>query len=504
MTGRPGILSGGEWIEGAGPLATTRSPATGETVGSFRGATVEQLELVAAAAAGAEVAFRHAPASARAELLERIAAGMERAGDEIVALAVAESGLGTDRLTSELGRTSGQLRMFAAALREGGIGVRRSDSTGGATAVELRLRTVAVGPVAVFAASNFPLAFSTAGGDSASALAAGCPVVVKAHSAHVATSVRVARVVADAVRATGLPPGVFGHLVGEREIGVGLVRHSAIRAVGFTGSRAGGLALARAAAERAEPIPVFAEMSSVNPVFVLPSAVADEVADGFVGSLTLGAGQFCTNPGLLFLPAGDAGDRFVERAAQGVEAATAQTMLTRAIATAYTAAVEAVTARGARLCARGASDPKRNAPAAELLEIDLAAFMSDPRWTDEMFGAAGLIVRYTDPSELPRVVRELEGQLTATVWHRAGDGELLVELLPELERRVGRLISNGWPTGVAVSPAMVHGGPYPATTDGRFTAVGTLAADRFLRPVAYQGFPDAVLEDAFGVDEIAT
>ncbi|MBX3195055.1 MAG: aldehyde dehydrogenase (NADP(+)) [Microbacteriaceae bacterium] len=501
MTTTAGLIADGVLIDGEAAIATTVDPSTGATVGAFRGATRSQLDRIAGLAADAEDRFRHTGAAVRAALLEDIALRMEDAGDEIVDLAVAESGLSRARMVSELGRTTGQLRMFAAALEEGGIGHRRADSTGGPTPVPLLLRTLAVGPVAVFAASNFPLAFSTAGGDVASALAAGCPVIVKAHSAHVATSVRVARAIADAVRASGLPGGVFGHLIGDREIGTGLVAHPAIRAVGFTGSRGGGQALARVAAERPHPIPVFAEMSSVNPVFVLPGSATEAVADGFVASLTLGGGQFCTNPGLVFVPAGAAGDAFVARSARLVEDAAAQTMLTGAIARAYSSSVEDACRRGAQLVASGIAAEPRNAPAAHLLEIDLAAFQEDARWMDEMFGAAGLVVRYPGAAQLVAAAEALDGQLTATIWHEGADDEATLRaLLPVLERKAGRLISNGWPTGVAVSPAMVHGGPSPATTDARFTAVGTLAADRFLRPVAYQGFPESLLEGVLGAD----
>lgn len=498
MTTTMGLIADAELIDGEASITTTIDPSTGATVGTFHGATPAQLDRIAGHATDAEDRFRHTDPAVRAALLEDIGRRMEDAGDEIVGLAVSESGLTRTRMSSELERTTGQLRMFAAALREGSIGHERADSTAGPAPVPLLLRTVAVGPVAVFAASNFPLAFSTAGGDVASALAAGCPVIVKAHSAHVATSVRVARVIADAVRASGLPGGVFGHLIGDRNIGTGLVAHPAIRAVGFTGSRAGGLALANVAAKRSHPIPVFAEMSSVNPVFVLPGATVEAVADGFVGSLTLGGGQFCTNPGLLFLPTGAAGDAFVARAAHLVRDAAAQTMLTGAIASAYSSSVDEACRRGAQLIASGAAEDSRNAPGARLLEINLASFLADGRWMDEMFGAAGLIVRYSGTDELAHAAEALEGQLTATVWHEGEvDAAVLRTLLPVLERKAGRLISNGWPTGVAVSPAMVHGGPSPATTDARFTAVGTLAADRFLRPVAYQGFPQALLDGTF-------
>lgn len=488
-----GLVIDGELVAGSGAEVATWDPATGAQVGAFTAASPSQLAEVAAAAAAAEDAFRRSSPATRADLLEGIATRLEAAGDDITAVAGRESGLGPERLSGELARTNGQLRMFANGLRAGELGHARDDETGGPASVPLRLRSVAIGPVAVFAASNFPLAFSTAGGDVAAALAAGCPVVVKAHSAHVATSVRVATEIAAAVRESGLPGGVFGHLVGGREIGVALVEHPVVRAVGFTGSRAGGLALVRAAAARPVPIPVFAEMSAVNPVLVLPGAASEEVADGFVASLTLGAGQFCTNPGLVFIPSGELGDRFASRAAEAVSATPGQTMLTRTIGDAYDEAVDRTRQRGARVVAAGTGDPARNARAPQLLEVELAAFLADPAWMDEMFGAAALLVRYADADELPAAADALEGQLTATVWHSPGDAAQVAALLPVLERKAGRLISNGWPTGVAVSPAMVHGGPYPATTDARFTAVGTLAVERFLRPVAYQGFADDVV-----------
>ncbi|TFH87816.1 aldehyde dehydrogenase (NADP(+)), partial [Billgrantia azerbaijanica] len=358
-----------------------------------------------------------------------------------------------------------------------------------------------LGPVAVFGASNFPLAFSVAGGDTAAALAAGCPVVVKGHSAHPGTSELVGRAVQAAVAQCGLPEGVFSLLFGSgHEIGQALVADPRIQAVGFTGSRRGGTALMATAQARPQPIPVYAEMSSINPVFLLPEALAarrQAIAEGFVASLTLGAGQFCTNPGLLIGLSGPSLDAFVKAAGEAVKASAAQTMLTPGIHAAYEDGVGALAAHPqVREVARGLAGDGPHECRAALFATRAADFLADEALQAEVFGASGLVVECADADEMQRVAEALEGQLTATLQLDDGDLPLARRLLPLLERKAGRVLANGWPTGVEVCHAMVHGGPYPATSDGRTTSVGSAAIQRFLRPVCYQALPAALLPEA--------
>jgi 2,5-dioxopentanoate dehydrogenase len=364
--------------------------------------------------------------------------------------------------------------------------------------VDLRLRHIALGPVAVFGASNFPLAFSVAGGDTASALAAGCPVVVKAHSAHPGTSELVGRAIQKAVKACGLPDGVFSMLFGAGAVvGTALVEHPHIKAVGFTGSRAGGTAIMRTAAARHEPIPVYAEMSSINPVFLMPHALAgraDEIGRNFVASLMMGAGQFCTNPGLVLAVAGKPLDAFITSATAALKNAAAQTMLTPGICKAYTQGVSRLSANGTvEKLGFGLAATGPNQGQVALFVVDASAFATDVSLSEEVFGSASLIVRCPDVAAMRALAEQLEGQLTATVLMDKSDTADVRSLLPTLERRVGRILINGFPTGVEVTHAMVHGGPFPATSDSRSTSVGTTAIRRFLRPVSYQDFPADLL-----------
>ena len=353
-----------------------------------------------------------------------------------------------------------------------------------------------VGPVVVFGASNFPLAFSVAGGDTASALAAGCPVVVKAHPAHPGTSELVGRALQAAVAHAGLHPGVFSLLFDAgREVGTALVSHPAIQAVGFTGSRQGGLALMAIAAARRQPIPVYAEMSSVNPVLLLPAALAartDELARGFVASLTLGCGQFCTNPGIVLAVGGSAFERFAQIAAQAICDAPPGVLLTPGMADAFAAGVDRLAAQeGVQITARGGFEPRR--AQATLLRTTASRLLANEALSAGVFGPAGLIVECADIDEFGQVLEALEGQLTATLQIDEPDLAAARDLLPLLERKVGRIVVNGFPTGVEVCDAMVHGGPFPATSDGRSTSVGAAAIDRYLRPVCFQNFPEALL-----------
>jgi alpha-ketoglutaric semialdehyde dehydrogenase len=464
-----------------------------------------QPDVAAATAAAAEAfaAYRATSPAERSAFLEAVAAEIEADKDAIIVAAVRESGLPEARITGEVGRTTGQLRMFAGVVAQGDhLGVRIDPALPDRTPLpraDIRQRMVPLGPVAVFGASNFPLAFSTAGGDTASALAAGCPVVVKGHPAHPVTGTLVARAITRAVEKSGLPAGTFSFVLGGIETGQELVLDPRITAVGFTGSRGGGLALVRAAAAREVPIPVYAEMSSINPVVVLPGALASNdvaaFAEAYVGSLTLGSGQFCTNPGLLFLPAGEQGDELLRAAGEAVAAATGQTMLTPGIAEAYrtgTATLRDVA--GVRVVAQGTAAGDL-APAPQVVETTA---LEHPV-TDEVFGASGVVVRYADVADLLPRLEALEGQLTATVHLDAdsdADTEQAAALLPVLELKAGRILFNGWPTGVEVGHAMVHGGPFPATSDSRTTSVGSLAIERFQRPVAYQDVPAALLPDA--------
>lgn len=482
------------------------NPTTGERLDpgfSSAGATH-----VAAACERAWAAFhvyREIDVESRARFLETIADRLLGLGDALLERAHAETALPLARLTGERARTANQLRLFADELRKGHwLGLRVDPAQPDRKPLprpDLRQRKIPLGPVAVFGASNFPLAFSVAGGDTAAALAAGCPVIVKGHSAHPGTAELVAQAVSAAVQDCALPDGVFSLLNGSGSVvGAALVADPRIKAVGFTGSRAGGRALMKIAAERSEPIPVYAEMSSVNPVLLLPGALAagaEELARQFVASMTLGVGQFCTNPGLIFALAGPDLDRFERSAAAALGEVAPAVMLTPAIHEAYVQGVERLLGHSrVRLIARGPEPQSLNACHSALFSIRGVDLLEHPDAAEEVFGASSVIVACSDEAELERVLERQEGQLTATLHVNQGDEPLARRLVPLLERKAGRLIVNGWPTGVEVCHAMVHGGPFPATSDSRTTSVGTLAIERFLRPVCYQDFPDALLPPA--------
>lgn len=492
--------------------ATFRSSdaTTGEALApAFHESDADDVDAACRLAHAAEVEFAETPPDARAAFLEAVGAEVMALGDALLDRAQRETALPRRRLESERGRTVGQLRSMAKWLRDGSVADATLDTPlpdrTPLPRPDLRRRNVAIGPVAVFGASNFPLAFSVAGGDTASAFAAGCPVVVKGHPAHAGTGELVARAIASAVRRCGLPEGVFSYLPGSgTALGAALVAHPRIRAVGFTGSRTAGRALMRIAASRAEPIPVFAEMSSINPVFLFPAAAqrrGSELAKAYVASLSLGAGQFCTNPGVLVGIDGAPLDEFLRVAAATIEDVAPQVMLSEGIATAYDRGVRQLrTVEGVRIVGQGATDAATRGRAAVLGSVDAQRFLREPALREEVFGASSIVVRAESVADFVRVAQGMEGQLTATLLYDAEDIPLVRELLPVLERRVGRIIGNGWPTGVEVSAAMVHGGPFPATSDGRSTSVGSLAIQRFLRPVCYQDIGDsllpAVLKDA--------
>nr|WP_067293925.1 aldehyde dehydrogenase (NADP(+)) [Marinobacterium profundum] len=500
------MLIGARAVRGQGRVIQGINPATGETLEpAFAGGAQAEVNQACALAAEAFDSFRETGLEARAAFLETIAENILALGDDLIVRAMAESGLPRARLEGERGRTMAQLRLFASVVRSGNWLDVRLDPAMPERAplprADLRQRQIALGPVAVFGASNFPLAFSVAGGDTASALAAGCPVVVKAHSAHPGTSELVGRAIQQAVVDAGLPEGVFSLLFGSgTEVGANLVAHPVIKAVGFTGSRSGGTALMQIAANRPEPIPVYAEMSSINPVFLLPAALearGESIAKGFVGSLAMGAGQFCTNPGLVIAQEGVALDAFVQTAAAALADVAAQTMLTPGIHQAYSQGTDqlqqnvAVSLAGSGIAAAGPNQCQ-----AGLYVTSAEAFLADESLAAEIFGASSLLIKCRSTDEFARVAEHLEGQLTATLLLDEADTELARGLLPVLERKAGRILCNGYPTGVEVCQAMVHGGPFPATSDSRTTSVGSAAILRFLRPVCYQDLPAALLPAA--------
>lgn len=478
------------------------NPDTGEMLEpAFALAGPQQVRQACALAEDAAAEYRQLPLDRRAGWLEAIAEEILALGDDLVTRAGLETGLSDGRLRAERDRTVRQLRLFAEVVRAGDWLDLRID-----TALperrplprpDLRLRQIPLGPVAVFGASNFPLAFSTAGGDTASALAAGCPVVVKGHPAHPGTGELVGRAIQKAARQTGMPEGIFSLLLGGIETGQALVADPAIKAVGFTGSRGGGLALVAAAALRPQPIPVFAEMSSINPVILLPGALrrrGAELAAGFVSSLTVDAGQYCTNPGLIFAIGGPELQPFRAAVEARLEEVPASPMLTPTIYEAYSRGVARfadhpdVTVGG-----RGVEAAGRNRAPAAVFETTAEAFAADPALAGEIFGASAILVRCRDLGDLRNAVAGIEGQLTATLHVEDEDHDGARLLMPILEQKAGRILANGWPTGVEVSHAMVHGGPFPATSDSRATSVGTLAIRRFLRPVSYQNMPAELL-----------
>lgn len=501
------MLIGSAAVRGHAGELHAIDPSSGQAIApAFGAASKAEIDRACELATLAFDAFRETSLEQRGRFLESIAEGLVDLGPTLIERAMAETGLPKARLEGERSRTVGQLRLFAAVVRDGRwLDVTIDKAMPGRVPLgrpDLRLRKIAIGPVAVFGASNFPLAFSVAGGDTASALAAGCPVVVKAHVGHLGTSELVGRVVQAAVRACGLPEGVFSLLIGEgNEIGQSLVAHPAIQAVGFTGSRQGGLALSRVANERPQPIPVYAEMSSINPVFLLSGALAnspDKLAQAFVDSLVLGAGQFCTNPGLVIGIAGPHFEQFKAAAAAALAAKESAVMLTQGIHGSYCFGVQRLAGTpGVRELARGegkaATGDQGFFAQAALFTTEAQHLLDQPELKQEVFGPVGLLVACRDFVEMRAIAEHLEGQLTATLHLDPTDHANVRQLLPVLERKAGRILVNGFPTGVEVSYAMVHGGPFPSTSDGRTTSVGALSIDRFLRPVCYQDMPQDLL-----------
>lgn len=492
LTGKHFIA--GHWIDGGETFQPTASNGQTFCIGG-----PAQVSQAAEAADAAFEMFSRTSRKQRAAFLDRIAEEIEARAEDITAVGAAESALPEARLNNERGRTVSQLRMFARHIEKGDYLDKRHDPAlpdREPPRPDLRMMQRPVGPVAVFGASNFPLAFSVAGGDTASALAAGCPVIVKGHPAHPGTGELVAQAITAAIDACDLPAGVCSFIqAGSHEAGASLVQHPLIKAVGFTGSLKGGRALFDLCVARPEPIPFFGEMGSINPMFILPQALqarGAEIAQGWVGSLTLGAGQFCTNPGVaVVLDCADA-DAFVQTAAKVLQDMNAQTMLTDGIAEACREGISVLqNASGVDQVVQTDSDGRQTSP--NLFVTSAQQWFDNPVLGEEVFGPVGLIVKARDAEEMLRVARSLQGELTCTLHLDDGDSSLGQQLLPILERKAGRLLANGFPTGVEVCDAMVHGGPYPASTNFGATSVGTLAIRRFLRPVCYQNLPAALL-----------
>ena len=492
-------LIAGEWV------ASDRTFASDPAHGPAHEYSVGTPDLVAQACEAAEEAFwsfGYCSREDRAAFLNAIADEIEARGEAITEIGTQETGLPEARLQGERGRTTGQLRLFAAHILKGGHLDQAHDPALPDRAPlprpDLKLVQRPIGPVAVFGASNFPLASSTAGGDTAAALAAGCPVVVKGHSAHPGTGEIVAEAIHAAIQKTGMHPGVFSMIQGgKRDVGTALVQHPLIRAVGFTGSLGGGRALFDLCAARPEPIPFFGELGSVNPMFMMPKAMETRGADmgtAWAGSLSMGAGQFCTNPGIaVVLPGADA---FVDAAQSALSEMAAQTMLTDGIADAYRC--------GAARIAEGAGVSELLGTACEgreakpyLYQVSAKDWLAEHALQEEVFGPLGIVVVAQNADEMSSVAKALQGQLTCTIHMDEADTPMAKSLMPIIERKAGRVLVNGFPTGVEVSDTMVHGGPYPASTNFGATSVGTMSIRRFVRPVCYQNMPDALLPDGF-------
>ncbi|MGJ8569376.1 MAG: aldehyde dehydrogenase (NADP(+)) [Hoeflea sp.] len=490
-------LIAGNWI--AGDTTFRSEPADGPAH-DFNVGTPGLVDRACMAAEDAFWSYGYTARSERAEFLNAIADEIEARGEEITEIGTQETGLPAGRMEGERGRTVGQLRLFATHIMRGDYLDQRHDPAlperKPMPRPDLKVVQRPIGPVAVFGASNFPLAFSTAGGDTAAALAAGCPVVVKGHNAHPGTGEIVAEAIHAAISRCGIHPGVFSLVQGNtREVGQALVQHPLIRAVGFTGSLGGGRALFDLCAARPEPIPFFGELGSINPMFLLPGALrarAEALGEGWAASLTMGAGQFCTNPGICVVIDNSEADAFAAASFEALEKVGPQTMLTDGIAAAYRRGRDRVAAgTGVREVLTTMCDLRSATP--YLYTVSGKDWMANETLGEEVFGPLGVIVRVADEEEMIRLAHSLQGQLTCTLHVENADMGLAGKLLPVLERKAGRLLANSYPTGVEVSDAMVHGGPYPASTNFGATSVGTLSIRRFLRPVCYQDIPEALL-----------
>jgi 2,5-dioxopentanoate dehydrogenase len=483
-----------------------RNPKTEASLDpAYFSASAEEVDRAVRLAREAFASYSRISGKQRGKLLRQIATNIEAVASEVIERAELETALPKGRLQSETARTCGQLRLFAQVVEEASWLIARIDRADSERKPlpkpDIRSMLRPLGPVVVFGASNFPLAFSVAGGDTASALAAGNTVVVKAHPAHPGTSELVGEAVRQAVRECGLPEGVFSLLFDKgNDVGTVLVQHPLVKAAGFTGSRQGGVGLMRLASSRPEPIPFYAEMSSTNPVFILPGALrqnSEKIAAGLHVSFTLGAGQFCTKPGMVFLPDGADATRLQERLQQPVKETAGFHLLTEGIRSSYESGIKNRRNKSNLKLVAEAVPSQDGEPVvtAVLFETDAQSFLKDPELSAEIFGPSTLLVRHSRRDEVLEIARQLEGHLTATIHGTIEDLRDYSDLIAILEDKVGRLIFNGFPTGVEVSHAMVHGGPFPATSDGRSTSVGTQAIYRFSRPVCFQGFPDQALPD---------
>jgi len=492
-------LIAGDWV--AGETRFKNDPASG-AAHEFSVGTPAHVEAACLAAEEAFWSYGNSSREDRAGFLNAIADEIEERGEAITEIGTAETGLPEARLQGERGRTTGQLRLFASHILKGDYLDRRHDEAlpdrQPLPRPDIKMVQRPIGPVAVFGASNFPLAFSTAGGDTASALAAGCPVVVKGHSAHPGTAEIVAEAIHAAIKSCGVHRGVFSLIQGgKRDVGQALVQHPLINAVGFTGSLGGGRALFDLCAQRDKPIPFFGELGSVNPMFLMPEALEARgaaIAEGWAGSLTMGAGQFCTNPGIAVVIDGPDADAFIAAATKALAPMGAQTMLTDGIASAYRSGRDRVAGvKGVQELLTSTCDMRNATP--YLFATTGDEWLANDALGEEVFGPLGLIVRVSDFDQMRDIALSLQGQLTCTLHMDEGDTINAQALMPILERKAGRVLANGFPTGVEVCDAMVHGGPYPASTNFGATSVGTLAIRRFLRPVSYQNMPEALLPD---------
>lgn len=490
-------LVAGEWLGSDETFENT--PIDGKP-DRFAAGTVELVDLAARGAAASFPSYSATTGKERATFLRKISAELEARREEITQMGVRETGLPLGRLNGELSRTTGQLELFAAHIEAGAhLDLRHDPALPDRQPLprpDLKLVQRAIGPVAVFGASNFPLAFSTAGGDTAAALAAGCPVVVKGHSAHPGTADLVAQAVAAAVTAQGLHPGVFSQVQGgSRAVGQAIVQHPLIKAVGFTGSLVGGRALFDLCASRPEPIPFFGELGSVNPMFILPEALENrgaEIAAGWGASLVMGAGQFCTNPGLAILVGGPRAETFVQDTVGALAQTASQTMLTDGIAEAFRkGTADLANTVGVDTAVSEPAVGREAAPS--LFRTSGKNWLANEILGEEVFGPTGVVVIVEDMVEMHKVANALRGQLTCTLQIDAQDYELTKPLIPILEQKAGRILVNGFPTGVEVCDSMVHGGPYPASTNFGATSVGTMSIRRFVRPVCYQNMPEELL-----------
>ncbi|MEM1075318.1 MAG: aldehyde dehydrogenase (NADP(+)) [Pseudomonadota bacterium] len=484
-------LINGRWV---GSTSTFESVAIGAEALRVSERNSQDVDAAVLAADAVFARLSAMPPERHSALLCSIAAQIDVLGDEITASGTAETGLPEARLIAERGRTTGQLRLFAEYIKTRDHLDRRHDAAKPERkplpSPDLRSVMRPVGPVAIFGASNFPLAFSTAGGDTASALAAGCPVIVKGHPAHPRTGEIVATAIAAAVASEGYPVATFQMIQGStHDLGRAMVEHPLICAVGFTGSLGAGRALFDICAGRPTPIPFFGELGSINPVFILPNALSSrgtDIAKDWAASLTMGVGQFCTNPGLIVLPEGPEGDAFLASAVNVLGNVPSQTMLTEPIANGFAEGQRAVFSVSTPLV-EGEHNGREVTPA--VASVTAAEFAVRRSLTHEVFGPFGLVVRTKTSAEMLAIAAGLDGQLTCSLQLNEGDTALARELLPILERKAGRILANDFPTGVEVASAMIHGGPYPASTNFGHTSVGTMAIRRWLRPICLQGFP---------------